>query len=213
VTTTDWATIATFATAVGTLVLAVATFSSVRSGNRAARTAERALQAQLRPLLVPSRLEDPTEKIMWGDGHWSKVPGGRASVEVLDGVIYMSMSVRNVGSGIAVLHGWDPSPIRRNASQSHEDLGAFRLQTRDMYVPPGDSSFWQGAIREPDDALREPMTATIQSRQIFSIDLLYGDHEGGQRTITRFALVPRDGDSDWMCSVVRHWNIDRPDPR
>jgi hypothetical protein len=170
VTETDWATIATFATAVGTLVLAVATFSS-------------------------------------------RVPGGRASVEVVDGIIYLVISLRNVGSGIAVLHGWDPSPRVLNAGQAHDDLSAFRLQTRDMYVAPGDTSFWQGAIRDPDDADREAMTAAIQSRQRFTVDLLYGDHEGGQRTITRFAVVPRDNDADWICSVARHWNIDRPDPR
>jgi len=51
---TDWATIASFATAVGTLVLAVATFSSVRSANRSARIAERSFLIGLRPSLAPS---------------------------------------------------------------------------------------------------------------------------------------------------------------
>ena len=37
----DWATISSLATAGGTLVLAVATFASVRSANRAAHSAER----------------------------------------------------------------------------------------------------------------------------------------------------------------------------
>jgi hypothetical protein len=55
----DWATIWSLATAGGTLVLAAATFYSVRSANRAARTAERALQVGLRPVLVTSRLQDP----------------------------------------------------------------------------------------------------------------------------------------------------------
>jgi hypothetical protein len=45
-----------------------------------------------------------------------------------------------------------------------------------------------------------------------TIDLLYGDHEGGQRTITRFALVPVADDS-WLASASRHWNLDRPNPR
>ncbi len=52
----DWATIASLATAGGTLVLAVSTFASVRSANRAARAAERSLMVGLQPLLVPSRL-------------------------------------------------------------------------------------------------------------------------------------------------------------
>jgi hypothetical protein len=66
----EWATIASLATAAGTLVLAVATFSAVRSSNRSARIAEVALQEQRRPLLAPSRLEDPKQKIMFLEGHW-----------------------------------------------------------------------------------------------------------------------------------------------
>src|SRR5439155_15209512 len=93
-------------TAVGTLVLATATFSATRSANRSARIAERAFEARLRPVLVPARLEDPPEKIMWGDQHWSRVPGGRAAVEIGDEAVYLSMSLRNVGNGMAVIHGW-----------------------------------------------------------------------------------------------------------
>ncbi len=98
-------TISSLATAGGTLILAIATFVSVRSANRAARTAERALQAGLRPVLVPSRRQDPEEKIMWQDQHWARLAGGQASVELIDGIIYLAISVRNVGSGIAVIHG------------------------------------------------------------------------------------------------------------
>jgi hypothetical protein len=210
----DWVTYSSLATAGGTLILALATFSSVRSANRSARTAERALQAGLRPLLVPSRLEAPPEKMMWVDGHWARVSGGRANVELIDGIIYLAMSLRNVGSGIAVIHGWDPAPTRLGAAQSHAAPGEFRLQTRDMYIAPGDTSFWQAAIRERDDPDYEGMWAVIESRQMFTIDLLYGDHEGGQRTVSRFGLVPREGDDvEWLVTVGRHWNIDRPDPR
>lgn len=56
---TDWATTASLATAGGTLILAIATFGSTHSANRAARTAERAMLAGLRPLLLTSRLQDP----------------------------------------------------------------------------------------------------------------------------------------------------------
>ena len=69
----DWATIAEVGTAAGTLVLAFATFGATRSANRSARIAERAFEARLRPVLVPSRVEDPAEKIMWGDNHLSLI--------------------------------------------------------------------------------------------------------------------------------------------
>jgi len=59
----DWVTISSLATAGGTLVLALATFASVRSGNRSARVAEESLLASGRPLLMPSRMEDPPLKV------------------------------------------------------------------------------------------------------------------------------------------------------
>jgi hypothetical protein len=45
-----------------------------------------------------------------------------------------------------------------------------------------------------------------------TVDLLYGDHEGGQRVISPFALIPRE-DGDWPAQAGRHWNMDRADPR
>ena len=50
--------------------------------------------------------------------------------------------------------------------------------------------------------------------QPFTIDVLYGDHEGGQRTITRFGMIPLQTDDDikWFPNVARHWNLERPDP-
>ena len=144
----DWVTISSLATAGGTLVLAAATFASVRSANRAARTAERALQVGLRPLLLPSRLEDPLIKVMWVDGHHSRLEGGRATIEVVDGVIYLAMSLRNVGSGMAVLHGWHPAARGLQADEPHAKPERFRAQARDLYVPPGDVGFWQAAFRD-----------------------------------------------------------------
>ena len=60
----DWATISSMATAGGTLMLAVATFGSIRSANRAARVAERALLINTRPLLVAAHPEDPVQKVL-----------------------------------------------------------------------------------------------------------------------------------------------------
>src|SRR5215467_601577 len=102
----DWATISALATAGGTLVLAVATFSSVRSANRAARVAEQTLLNGLRPQLMASRYSDPPEKVNFVDQHWIRVNGGCGVIEVGDDVIYMAMALRNVGRGMAILDGW-----------------------------------------------------------------------------------------------------------
>jgi hypothetical protein len=140
---TDWATVSSLATAGATLLLAVGTFASVRSANRAARTAERPLLAGMRPVLVPSRWEDPADKITWADEHWSRLSGGGASIELVDGRVYLAMSLRNVGAGIAVLQGWHPTPDYR-PGQPHAEPDRFRRQGRDLYVPAGGIGFWQG---------------------------------------------------------------------
>ena len=44
-------------------MLAVATFAAVRSANQAARTAEHSLLTALRPLFVPSRIQDDVQKV------------------------------------------------------------------------------------------------------------------------------------------------------
>jgi hypothetical protein len=211
----NWTTIATFATAVGTLVLAVATFAAVRSANRAARVAEEGFLVSLRPVLVTSKLEDPIQKVRWVDDRWSHVAGSQASVEVVDDRIYLAASLRNVGSGIAVLFGWATMRQLARSDIPHTEPEAFRMQTRDIYIPAGDVGFWQGAIREPDDPDYVALTTLIKGLQPFTLELLYGDHEGGQRTITRFGMIPRrDGnEAAWFPAVSRHWNLDRPDPR
>jgi hypothetical protein len=212
---TDWATIATFATAIGTLVLAVATFAAVRSANRSARVAEASFQVNLRPVLVPSRLEDPPQKIRWVDDHWARLEGSQAVIEFIAGSIYLAISVRNVGSGLAVMFGWSVRTELAYGDTPHADPEEFRMQTRDLYIPAGDFGFWQGAIREAADADYAGLRKAIVEAQPFTIDVLYGDHEGGQRTITRFGMIPRQsGDQTrWFPSVSRHWNLDRPDPR
>jgi hypothetical protein len=209
----DWVTISALATAGGTLVLAGATFASVKSANRAARVAERSLMAALRPLLVPSRLEDPPQKIGFADGKWLVVPGGGAAAEVADGAIYLVASLRNVGSGIAVLHGWRLFAERR-LDREHAPLEEFRRLARDIYVPAGDDGFWQGAFRDPAEPEFESARAAIEAREPLTVEILYGDHEGGQRVVSRFLLSPREGGDDgWLSAVGRHWDIDRDDPR
>jgi hypothetical protein len=212
----DWVTISSLATAGGTLALAVATYASVRSANRAARVAELSVMAGLRPLLVESRLQDPPQKVTFADRHWVHVPGGCGTAEATDEAVYLTMSVRNVGSGVAVLHGWQLHPGWRPGEQPERPaLDGFRRLTRDIYVPAGDLGWWQGALRDPAAEEFAAASGAIRDRSPLVVDLLYGDQEGGQRVISRFSLVPRGGEGadGWLASPARHWNVDRPDPR
>jgi hypothetical protein len=207
------------ATGAGTLVLAVATFASVRSANRAARVAERALMVNQRPLLVPSHMNDTRQKIFFQEGRSMVLEGGRGGADFENGVVYLGISIRNAGPGIAVLHGWrflagvqiDPP---------RPELDTFRHQGRDILVAPDDVGFWQGAFRDSGDSQYDEAVAAVKSDDdevALTIDLLYGDNDGGQRVISRMMLrgYKRDQESarQWITSVVRHWNVDRPDPR
>src|SRR5437763_8138520 len=119
----DVTTIAELGTAAGTLVLALATFASVRSANRAARVAERSLQLGLRPLLVQSRPEDPPEPAMFGEGRILQAGNGLAAIEKDGDNIYMAIPLRNVGAGMAILHGWHiVGGWRRQRLEVHPEL-------------------------------------------------------------------------------------------
>ena len=214
----DTSTIASLATAGGTLVLAAATFGSTRSANRAARASEEALMVGLRPVLFNGRAEDPPQKVGFVDNHWVRLHDGLAVVQEHEQILYLAMPLRNVAAGLAVLHGWYLRPERAGGDVQPVAVDQFRAHSRDLYVPAGDVSFWQAAVRDREDPLYGPVKAAIAAGDAISVDLLYGDHEGGQRTVTRFLLSPRlhaaeDEPWMWMCAVVKHWNLDREDPR
>ena len=206
----DWATISSLATAGGTLVLAVATFASVRSSNRSARLAERSLLVGMRPVLGPSRLQDDPQKVGFFDSHWLVVPGGCGAAEATDEAVYLAIAVRNVGTGIAVLHGWalhlDSAP-----NPPFPKVDAFHQLTRDIYVAPGDVGFWQGALRDPGTDEFAATRRLVEHPETFAVDVLYGDQNGGQRSITRYRLVPAH--DRWLATVGRIWHVDGPQAR
>jgi hypothetical protein len=208
----DWATISSLATAGGTLALAGATFTAVRSSNRSARIAEQALKEQRRPLLVHARLDDPLQKVMFVEGHWIRTEGSQAVVDEDSGVLYLGLPLRNVGAGIAVLQGWHPWRDLVTADVDHPLPDDFRRQVRDIYIAPGDVGMWQGALRDANEDVFRGIAAARAERRAFSVDLLYTDQVGGQRTISRFAVTPV-GEDRWLGNVGLHWNLDLAGPR
>ena len=152
----DWVTISSLATAGGTLVLAFATFSSVRSANRSARVAEQSLLVGLRPVLVPSRDDDAEEIVRFGDGQVLHVRGHGGAIGVGRDAVYLAMGLRNGGAGLAVIHGWRVKP-RGGFQDGHEHqaerdamppVEQFRRQQIDLYIPSGDTGYWLGALRD-----------------------------------------------------------------
>jgi hypothetical protein len=211
----DWAIVADFGTAVGTLVLAFATFSATRSANRSARFAERALLEGLRPLLLPSGFDDETQKVRFVDASWLTVKGGRASMRIDDSAVALVLSVRNVGSGLAVLHGWSIAEGPTAPAPSPAD---FHRLTRDIYVSTQYVGFVQVAIREPGSDAYRTVADRVRRGEYVLVDVLYGDAEGTQRVITRFSVSKGPAEhpgeeEEYFVTVSRHWNIDQPSPR
>jgi hypothetical protein len=215
------ATISSLATAGGTLVLAVATFASVRSANRATRISEQAtriseqaLREQRQPVFAPSRFEDPIQKIMFVEQHWVRAEGGRGVAEHADEAIYLALSLRNVGAGIGVCQGWYVTCglLGAMTAPKHAEESTFRTQSRDLYIPAGDIGMWQGALRDPEDHVFKAIAHTIDAREPITIELLYSDQVGEQRTISRFGLLPM-GEDAWIATSSRHWFLERRGPR
>ncbi len=218
----DVATVSSLATGAGTLVLAIATFASVRSANQSARVAQAALMVNQRPLLVISHLDDTRQKIYFQEGRPMILEGGRGGAVFENGVVYLGISLRNSGPGIAVLHGWHFT-AGQEISPPRPDPESFRHQGRDILIAPGDIGFWQGAFRDSDDPQYDEAVSVVKKdpegadEVVLTVDLLYGDNDGGQRMISRMTLRGYDRkeapERMWIASVVRHWNVDRPDPR
>jgi len=220
----DWVTISSLATAGGTLVLAVATFSSVRSANRSARVAEQSMLLGSKPVLIPSREEDPVERVRFGDGTFLNIAGHGAAAQARDGRIHMGIGLRNGGAGLAVILGWRArtqagEQARTGGpaiSSSHDaptpSLADFRRQQLDLYIPAGETGYWLGGIYDPDEPGYRDVMNALRSDDggVIWVDLLYGDHEGGQRTIVRFGISewPSDGDEEIgeRTYVLRYWD-------
>ncbi len=211
---TDWA---AWGTSVGTLVLAGATFAAVRSSNRSARIAERALLAGLRPALTTPRRDDLPVEVQFADGRVFDTAGGDALVRAEDGVIYLALALRNAGAGVAHLFAYrlEPEPAARVAQDPRgiarhrrgdpaPDPATFTEQQRDLYIAAGELGHWQAALRDPTSGLYTTTSEAITSHGRITVDLLYGDIEEGQPTITRFVLLPTEQDK-WHPDVTHHW--------
>ncbi len=208
----DWVALASVATAGATLVLAIATFLSVRTGNRTAAAAEQSLNAQLWPLLAPARLDDPDQTVMFQDLHKVHAPAGQGVVEATPDNIYFAIAVRNVGPGLAVLDRWRFTAGRISGDAALGDVSMFRRLTRDLYIGPSDVGFWQGTIRDVTDPQFAEAVATARNHEYMTIDMLYSDHLGSQHTVSRFVMTPVS-EGRWLAVVSRHFSLDRPDPR
>jgi hypothetical protein len=98
--------------------------------------------------------------------------------------VYLAMSLRNVGAGLAVLRGWRAYEVADADGES--ELGwrksvltetppateDFRSLTRDQYISSGDIGFWQGAVRDSADPLHATLLKASRQPRLSVLDLL-----------------------------------------
>jgi len=100
-------------------------------------------------------------------------------------VIYLVLSLRNVGTGIAHLRGnrlepetedsvrVDPlGPARHRPGGPVPDPATFADQQRDLYIAPGDTGFWQAALRDPHDPAFKDTEQAHRSGGRLTVDVL-----------------------------------------
>jgi hypothetical protein len=215
---TAWATLADIGTAAGTLVLAGSTFVAVRAAARSTRIAERALLAGQRPVLVPGEHGDEALSVQFADGQTFTVGGGHALVHKETGVIYLAIPLCNVGTGLAVLRGYrlqgetasdvtqDPRGVAQHRRGDTSPLPrTFSPQQRDLLISASRAGFWQAALRDPSTPLYKEIALAVQTGGRMTVDVLYGDHEGGQPSVTRSVMLPEAG--SWRCDATRYWSL------
>jgi hypothetical protein len=216
---TAWATLADVGTAAGTLVLAAATFVAVRAATRSTRIAERALLAGQRPVLAPGGRDDEAQSVQFADGQVFRAGGGHALVhkDNDNGVIDLAIPLCNVGTGLAMLRGYrlQGEPASDITQDPHGVAGhlrgdlvplptTFAPQQRDLLISASRVGFWQAALRDAAAPLHNEVSLAIDTEGRLTVDVLYGDHEGGQPSITRFVLLPEAG--SWRCDATRYWS-------
>jgi hypothetical protein len=155
--------------------------------------------------------------VQFADGQVFETGWGDALLRHENGVIYLALELRNAGAGVAHLVAYrlepelghsvtqDPRGLARHRrGDPPPDPTTFTEQQRDLYIAAGELGHWQAALRDPATELYTAMGEAITSLGRVTIDLLYGDIEDGQLTITRFVVLPGE-QNKWRCDVTHHW--------
>jgi len=222
----DWVTASQIAVAAGTLILAVLTYVAARAASKAASAAEAQVAAQIRPLLidVEPRIVSPetvgsqggrivAEEVRFPDGHVLPTTrlAGSVSGYRSDDRWYLSVPVRNVGTGIALIVGAEMVPAGCAGVPSKPNL------------PPGEQSRINFVLDESSPALiharsvigaglleSDRPAGTLQrgvpwdGDGVVAIEVTYTDLAGGQLTTTRVDVRRDTSSGSWSVEAIAH---------
>ena len=207
-------------------MLAVATFS--RPAGHPFGAGGGAISAPLRSVLTPSRENDPAELVRFGDQQILRLRGHGGAIAVGRDAVYLALSVRNGGAGLAVIHGWRVKPrpgydtIRDEARVgSTAAAGRVSPPADRPFVSAGDSGYWLGALRDPAEPIYDIVRRAATAANV-QVDLFTGitrpvsapssasSWRPGLRRPSQRGRVEQDGK---RVIALRYWNVDRDDPR
>jgi hypothetical protein len=209
------AAVAGLATALGTALLAAATFVLARRTGEQSRTATAALEAQVRPLLIdvaPGSDGDHEAPLYPNGERGEKWKRGYAVVTFDGGRGYVSVPLRNIGPGPAHILG-----ARLEATHASGPPLELWMATK-QFVPSGevvrvslllgnDARHLQGAFVDAVRQRGSGLTLVVE----------YADVGGGQRTRSRLELARRIAEEGWIVAGIEHYRCgdggDGPDPR
>jgi hypothetical protein len=156
--------------------------------------------------------------VQFADGQTFPVGGRHALVHKETGVIYLAIPLCNVGTGLAVLRGYRLQG--ETASDVTQDPRGVAQHRRGDLAPPAavllaaaagpadqrkPGRFLAGALRDPATPLYKEIALAVDTGGRMTVDVMYGDHAGGQPSVTRFVMLPEAG--SWRCDATRYWSL------
>jgi hypothetical protein len=181
-------------TAVGALVALIFSWRSSRASARSARTAERHLEAQTRPLLIDvpfGRIyEQDREIVVPGSVVGATLPNPIEGT-VLVGSHWVSLPLRNVGQGLARVTG-------AGFEVDGERFAPAELEITMRNVPPGEETRLGLSIPDPHG---QHFTRAVENGSM-EVYVEYTDLTGGQRQRTTVFVKRPNG--EWRVLLKDH---------
>jgi hypothetical protein len=159
------------------------------------------------PAFGPLLAEGSPQRFIEDLGRVTVKAGQYSSMTQAEGYASITVPFHNVGAGLALIHdaqviGFDPGwPIHwhRRSMQSGVPPGQLTRISFDAEIDPGDGQVLEIELQGQGDE-------TIS----FSVEVVYSDFGGGQRTRTRLAIEGRG--SHWRITDVSLYDGDSSEP-
>jgi len=225
----DWLIGSQIAVAIGTLVLGAIAWWTARAASKTAKAAEDQVEAQTRPLLIDvgPRIVQPqqfggvpvqrlAEEITFEDGYVIRVSSiaGLIAGHGREDRHYLSIPLRNVGVGIALIEGiallearypgTTPKPNVPPGEQTRLNFVVRDTETQDglsHFRAVVGAGFWDEDYDRPAGPMKEP---PWDGEGVIGLEVGYTDLAGQQRTRTHLE-VRRDRETGrWSMSRVTH---------